>query len=96
VAGNGAVASWAPTGFGLSTGHDYLERGFFLSAFHGFGQELGAAATAGKLYLAANAPSYSYLDLIDTFLLMGDPALSLPVDATPPDQQIFLPVVVKE
>ncbi len=27
-ANGGAVASWAPTGFGLSTGHDYLERGF--------------------------------------------------------------------
>lgn len=96
LAGNGAIASWAPTGYGLSSGHDYLERGFFLSVFHGFGQELGAAATAGKLYLAANASYQSYLDLIDTFLLMGDPALSLPVEATPPNLQIFLPVVVKE
>ena len=96
LAENGAIASWAPTGYGLSSGHDYLERGFFLSVFHGFGHELGAAATAGKLYLAANAPSQSYLDLIDTFLLMGDPALSLPVGATPPNRQIFLPIVVKE
>ena len=96
LADNGAIASWAPTGYGLSSGHDYLEKGFFLSVFHGSGQELGAAATAGKLYLAANAPSQSYLDLVDTFLLMGDPALSLPVNALSPDQQIFLPLVVKE
>ena len=96
LAGNGAIASWAPTGYGLSSGHDYLERGFFLSVFHGFGQKLGAATTAGKLYLAANASSQSYFDLIDTFLLMGDPALSLPVEATPPNRQIFLPIVVKE
>ena len=32
---NGAVASWAPTGFGLSTGHDYLERGLLLNMFYG-------------------------------------------------------------
>ena len=94
--GNGAVASWAPTGYGLSSGHDYLEKGFFLSIFHGFGQRLGVATTDGKLYLAANAPPGSYLDLIDTFLLLGDPALVLPVEAAHPADQLFLPIMVKE
>ncbi len=94
--GNGAVASWAPTGYGLSSGHDYLERGFFLSVFHGFGWRVGAAATAGKLYLAANAPSGSYFDLIDTFLLMGDPALKLPLASASYSQQMYLPIVIKE
>ncbi|HHB90106.1 MAG TPA: hypothetical protein ENK60_02225 [Anaerolineae bacterium] len=94
--GNGAVASWAPTGYGLSVGHDYLERGFFLSVFHGFGWRIGSATTAGKLYLAANAPSDSYFDLIDTFLLMGDPALRMPLASAAYPQQMYLPIVIKE
>jgi len=96
LANNGAIASWAPTGYGLSSGHDYLERGLLLSMFHGFGQKLGPATTAGKLYLVNTAPSNSYFDLIDTFLLMGDPALALPVEAVAPKHQLFLPTVVKE
>ena len=93
---HGAVASWAPTGYGLSQGHDYLERGFFLSVFHGSGQRIGPATTAGKLYLIANAPSGTYIDLIDTFLLMGDPALQLPLAAATYPQQLYLPIIVKE
>ena len=76
-ADGGPVAAWAPTGYGLAPGHDYLERGLFLAMFHD-GLSLGAGATAAKLYLVANAPSGAYADLIDTFLLLGDPALELP------------------
>ena len=70
----GSVATWAPTGFGLAPGHDYLERGLFLSVFYDKAS-LGAGATAAKLYMVANVPPGSYADLIDTFLLLGDPAL---------------------
>lgn len=74
----GAIASWSATGYGLAPGHDYLERGLFLALFHDK-VALGAAATQGKLHLIANAPPGKYLDLIDTFLLLGDPALRVPV-----------------
>ena len=94
---HGAVASWAPTGFGLSTGHDYLERGFFRAVYHNRAiQDMGAATTAGKLYLAANAPPGQYDDLLDTFLLLGDPALHLPIAQAPAQQMLFLPRVLKE
>jgi hypothetical protein len=73
----GAIASWSPTGYGLAPGHDYLERGLFLAMFHD-GLRLGAGTTAAKLYLAANAPPGAYVDLIDTFLLLGDPLINLP------------------
>jgi len=93
----GSVASWAPTGYGLSTGHDYLERGFFLSVFHeGPDRRLGVSTTYGKLYLIANAPPGKYLDLIDTFLLLGDPALRLPVSVEEPERTLFLPLAAKE
>ncbi len=96
LSGGGAVASWAPTGYGLSTGHDLLERGFFLSAFHKNAGRLGVATDAGKLYLIAKAPPGKYLDLIDTFLLLGDPALLMPVPESEPESNtLFLPVLTK-
>lgn len=73
----GAVASWSPTGFGVATGHDWLEQGLFLSFFQDGQTILGKATDAGKLYLHDNAPAGKYDDLIDTFLLLGDPALQI-------------------
>ena len=73
----GAVASWSPTGFGVATGHDYLEQGLFLSLFQEGETRLGAAMTDGKYYLNDNAPPHKYDDLIDTFTLLGDPALTV-------------------
>ena len=71
----GAVASWSPTGFGLVTGHDYLQKGAWLGYFHYDFVELGAATNFGKLYLMSNAPTNKYDDLVDTFMLFGDPSL---------------------
>jgi hypothetical protein len=78
----GAVASWSPTGFGLASGHDLMERGLFLSVFQNHTRQLGVAATAGKVYLVQNATPGKYLDLLDTYLLLGDPALRIPLVVT--------------
>ena len=72
---NGAVASWSPTGFGLASGHDLMEQGLFLALFHNGVKQLGTAIDYGKQYLVLKAPPGKYLDLIDTFGLLGDPAL---------------------
>ena len=71
----GAVASWSPTGLGVATGHDMLERGLFLAMFQDGVRELGPATNQAKLYLLANSASGKYEDLIDTYLILGDPAL---------------------
>ena len=76
TAGKGAVASWSPTGFGLVSGHDYLERGLFIALFHHQAPTLGAATTEAKQYLWDNA-SGQHRDLLDTFGLLGDPALEI-------------------
>lgn len=76
---NGAIASFSPTGFGLVTGHDLLEYGMFLGLFHEGITELGPAATRGKEYLLQNQPPNRYNDLVDTFLLLGDPGLKVPL-----------------
>jgi hypothetical protein len=77
----GAVASFSPTGFGLVTGHDYLEKGMMLAWFHQGIDRLGASMTFAKQYLVNNAPVGRYLDLLDTFVLLGDPALRVKTEA---------------
>ncbi len=75
VNGRGAVASWSPTGLGVAHGHDYLERGFYTSVFINGNPNLGDATTAGKVNLYGGDPRF--LDLLDTFLLFGDPAMNV-------------------
>ena len=72
----GAVATWSPTGLGIAYGHDYLNRGFFDAIYNHNVRTIGVATMQGKLDLAASgiAP-----DLLNTFLLFGDPALTLPL-----------------
>jgi hypothetical protein len=71
----GPVASYSPTGFGVATGHDYLEQGLFLAMFHDNAPTLGEAISQSKSYMYANAPQNKYNDLLDTMVLFGDPAL---------------------
>lgn len=77
TAGKGAVASWSPTGWGTTVGHDALNRGFFEALFQDGSATLGEAAQAGKLKLWASGYN---LDLLDTYMLFGDPALHFALD----------------
>ena len=70
--GKGAIASWSPTGQGVASGHDLLNRGFFDAIFTNGVSTVGEATLAGKLNLGGASP-----DLLDTYLLFGDPALIL-------------------
>lgn len=68
----GAIASWSPTGDGVSSGHDYMNRGFFEAVFGDGADVLGEAVAKGltRLWL-----SRSNLYLLETYELFGDPAL---------------------
>lgn len=68
----GASAVWGATGLSISSGHEALGRGFLQAAFRVAPSRLGEAALAGKLALAASGMS---LDLLDTYTLLGDPAM---------------------
>jgi len=82
-AGNGAIASWAPTGLGVATRHDVIDRGFFEAVIQQNIRKIGPATMYAKAKLVANGGS---LDLLDTFNLLGDPAtqLALPTDLATP------------
>ncbi len=71
----GSVAGWAATGLGVATGHDWLHRGFYRGVFTDGVRSVGQATIAGKQFLWNNGPHYD--DLLDTFGLLGDPALRI-------------------
>ncbi len=71
----GAVAAFSPTGLGVATGHDSLQRGFYNAIFRDGVQRVGLATVEAKFDLYASGDNF---DLINTFTLFGDPALRLP------------------
>ena len=93
-AAGGAIAAWGATGLGINTGHEHLARGFAQAIFSD-GVEVatvGEATFAGKLALAANG---YHQDLLDTFVLLGDPALHIHREIVPWPHAVWLPVVVR-
>jgi hypothetical protein len=71
----GAVAVWSPTGEGVASGHDLLDSGLFQELDAGQSISLGLATNQAKYYLFAN--STGNRELIDTYILFGDPATQL-------------------
>jgi len=86
----GAVATWGPTGLGVGAGHRRLSEGFFRAVFSDTVGTVGEAALAGKLNLLGAGQGQ---DLIDTFHLLGDPALRFQRSIVPWAARVFLPLV---
>ena len=84
VQNKGAVAVWAPTALSYSEGHRILMREFYESIFQDGKYGLGAATTAAKI--ATYSQNSYWGELIETFVLFGDPATQLDVSAGPDDQ----------
>lgn len=81
--GGGSIASWAASGLSVTNGHDYMNRGFLHAVMqHGI-YPIGLAAIAGleTLYSAGGG---NYLENLDTFLIIGDPATRLGLVGGPP------------
>jgi hypothetical protein len=86
----GVVAAWGATGLGVSTGHSSLADGFVDSLYNNQ-TNLGMAAISGKLRVVAHQPAY--LDLVDTFTLLGDPATIPNREPVLWSHFIYLPVI---
>jgi hypothetical protein len=90
----GAIATFSPTGLGAVYGHDFLHRGFLDALFQTALRQMGQAALAAKLNLYTN--SGQDFDLLNTFAVLGDPALRIAV-AAPAERSygLYVPLVVK-
>jgi hypothetical protein len=72
----GLVAAFSATGLGVSTGHDYLARGFYkyiTNMDQNQPWRLGMAVLNAKINLYQK--DISDIDLISTYTIFGDPAL---------------------
>ncbi len=74
--GGGTVGSWSSTGLALASGHRFLQQGFYQALFNEGTRTIGPLTLAGELNLLSKTDQYSFL--IDTYLVLGDPALQLP------------------
>ncbi|MFQ5576316.1 MAG: C25 family cysteine peptidase [Anaerolineae bacterium] len=86
----GAVAVWAPTGLGYPSGHRTLMREFYDAIFQEDQYSLGLATTSAKLN--TYALSSLWAELIETFVLFGDPATQLGLPTNYPYVQSTSPV----
>lgn len=82
VDGKGAVAVFAPTGFGSVGGQHTLLSEVYRSIFYYDLREVGAATTAAEI--SAVAVSEPYEELIATYALFGDPATHLGIPTNYP------------
>jgi hypothetical protein len=78
----GAVAVWAPTGLGYPPGHRTLMREFYEAIFQDDQYALGAATTAAKVALYAQSAFWA--ELVETFVLLGDPATQVGIPTNYP------------
>ncbi len=100
--GGGAIAVWGATGLGFTKGHDKLQEGFYEKAINdsGIGTLPSPAPTVGESVLAGKlqlfSPGGSNQDLLDTFTLFGDPAMTINLEFVPFPEHVYLPVVLKQ
>ena len=90
--GGGAIAVWGSTGLGVATGHDVLQDRFYHMLLDQNETNLGTLLLHSKLGVSASGLNQ---DLIDTYTLFGDPALTLDVNIVPFEEHIFLPAIFR-
>jgi hypothetical protein len=88
MANAGAAAVYASSGYGYASGHEYLLRGFFEDFQAHRNPSIGHVDLAAKLKAYASGVND---ELIFTFMIFGDPALSMANDAF----FNFMPVIIK-
>jgi hypothetical protein len=90
TAGRGSVADLSPTGLHIGSALLNMNRGLIKAIFQDGVLRVGDATDAAKLYFFQSGSGYS--DLIDTQVLLGDPALRLRVPRLG-YQFMFLPLL---
>jgi len=79
----GAVAVWAASGLEFPAGHRLLIGNFYDALFQEQIYGLGAATTSAKIQTYSGSAFWK--DLVNTFILFGDPATVLPVPRAAPE-----------
>lgn len=86
----GAIATWGPASLGTEPAHRTLVDGFHDALLGDQVSTLGEAVDAAKLALFIKGPEF---DLLDTYILLGDPALRLAFLLSTGDNRYYLPLI---
>lgn len=79
VQDRGAVAVWAPTALSYTSGHSILMKELYKAIFQDSQYGLGAVTATAKIDTYAQSKFWS--ELVETFVLFGDPATQLGVSS---------------
>ena len=90
----GAIAVWAPTSLGFPEGHQILMNEFYRQLFEKREMTLGAATTAALIATFVHDPIW--LELMETYVLFGDPALKINLNLTPKQPNLIYILVPDE
>jgi hypothetical protein len=88
----GAISVWAPTGQGYPSGHRVLMREFYDAIFQDDQHLDGVGAATAAAKAAVYAQSSYWGELVETFLLFGDPATQLGLLVNYPYVESITPV----
>ena len=77
----GAIAVWAPTSLGFPEGHRILMKHFYEQVFDHHQSRIGPATTAAQIATIVEDPRW--LELGETYVLFGDPAMRIRLGLRP-------------
>lgn len=77
----GAIAVWAPTSLGFPDSHRVLMKEFYQQIFQSRRLVLGQAATAAQIAAFVHDPNWQ--EIMETYVLFGDPAMRANVNLLP-------------
>ncbi len=86
----GAIATFSPVGFGLVSDHDPLNEGVMQAIYRDKVLEFGRVTTQAKYFMYAESGGKE--ELVETYLLFGDPALQI----KPVQFKAYFPTVSKK
>ena len=91
TAGKGSVVSFAATGQHLGSDEVVMNQGVNKALFYDRQPRIGQAIDSARSYYFTNSPAY--LDLIDSSVLFGDPALKVRGPAIVATDNMYLPLI---
>ena len=84
----GAIAVWAPTSLGFPEGHRILMKHFYKHVFERGIRRMGEATTGAQV--STFVQDSRWLELMETYVLFGDPAMTFGFTVPPPVPELTI------
>ncbi len=92
MSGGGAVGTWSPTGYGMTVGHMILAEHLADNLFTHNQNQIGYLTNQAKYHLYGTTSAFR--DLIDNYIVFGDPALRLNIPSGLSKDHLYFPLFI--